>query len=195
MKMTKGKAAGAATLITAIVLTVTSLIGKEEKPNNSGFKDPVFEKEMRAVGFHTGDSWCVFTCIYTYHKVLKDAWPKADSVLMKLASGNSQSFYRNVSLDKSGYFFITDSAMVGSICIWQHYKNGVGQWSGHAGLVDTVFRQGYKYDYHDVEGNTNSNGSSNGTTVLPKYRRYNWTNQNGLRNKGFIMINIRRAIP
>lgn len=182
--MTKNKKI-VGSIIGAIVLTITGIVGIQEKPNNSGFKDPVFEQEMKKVGWHTGDAWCVYTCIYTYHKVLKDKWPKADSILMKIASGNSQSFYWNVYKNKSGYFYITDSAKYGSISIWQMYKNGKGLWSGHAGIV---ISKDNKLNYNTIEGNTNNNGSSEGYIIAYKKRNYTYQKMDGLRIKGFINI-------
>jgi hypothetical protein len=195
--------------IAAVIITVAiSLIGVKEKPNNSGFVVPSVEQAMREVGWHKYDSWCVYFAKLCWYRALSpfdtveyNRLSVTRDLAMKLISGNSQSTlanfqkYISTTLDKPVRFVVSDSAVVGSICIWQHYKNGVAEWSGHAGIVDSVFPPGYKWDYHTIEGNTNNNGSSNGDRVLPKYRRYNWTAINGLRNKKFIVINYSRYKP
>jgi hypothetical protein len=113
---------------------------------------------------------------------------------MKIASGNSQSFYWNIARNTSGYFFITDSARDGAICIWQRYKDGKGQWSGHAGIViEKIHRRGAEdAKFITIEGNTNDAGGSEGYIVARKVRKYNTTAVNGLRVKGFVNLNIRK---
>jgi hypothetical protein len=190
--MTKGQKikGGVAAVIVAVAI---SLVGIKEKPNNSGFVVPSFEQSMREVGWHKYDSWCVyFTKLCWYRSISNDT---VRNLAMKLISGNSQSTlanfqkYVSTTLDKPARFVVSDSAIKGSIVIWQHYKNGVPDWSGHAGVVDSVYPQSCYWDWHGIEGNTNNNGSSNGDGVYAKNRRYNWTQQNGLRTKKFIAIN------
>ena len=188
--MTKGKAAAGTSIIAAIILTAVTLIGTQEKPNNSGWYDAAFQKEMVAAGWHKGDSWCVYFCKVVWNKSITNDTVR--TLAMKMIVGNSQSTLANFRKDTSGWFVLTDSARKGSIVIWQHMKNGVPEWSGHAGIVDSVYPAGHKYDWSSIEGNTNNNGSSNGYIVLRKDRRYNWKAVNGLRIKKFIGINLRR---
>jgi len=199
--MKKGKKIAGTSVVVAIVMTAIGYIGFKEKPNNSGFQDRTLETYMRDIGWRPGDSWCVdFAKVCWYLSISNDT---VRNLAMKLIVGNSQSTLANfenyikstgIANPREQWFIISDSAIVGSIVIWQHYKNGIPEWSGHAGIVDSVFKHRY-YDFHTIEGNTNDNGSSNGDRVLPKYRRYNYTAVNGLRTKKFICINLKKYKP
>lgn len=187
-KAIKGGIAGV--IIAAIITFANVNIGQQEKPNNSGFKNPIFEKAMYGVGFHKYDSWCVyFAKLCWYIGISNDT---VRDLAMKLIVGNSQNTLYNFQHDKSGWFEITNYPQLGAIVIWQEYKDSIPKWSGHAGVVDSIFAKGGKYDWHDVEGNTNNNGSANGFEVLGKYRRYNWNVQNGLRIKAFIRFRVKK---
>jgi len=168
----KGTRATFITLASVIVLSAISYVGFKETPNNSGFQVASFEKSMREVGWHKYDSWCVYFCKLCWYQSIKNDTVR--NLAMKLITGNSQNTLANFQKDISGYFIVSDTAIVGSIVIWQHYNNGKPEWSGHAGLVDSAFKN-RRYNFHDIEGNTNNNGSSNGNIVLPKYHVYNRT--------------------
>jgi hypothetical protein len=67
--------------------------------------------------------------------------------------------------------------------IWQTYKNGVGQGSGHAGIVTKVNIN----NFQTVEGNTSAiSGTNEGIEVAERVREYNFDANNGLRLKGFV---------
>jgi hypothetical protein len=70
------------------------------------------------------------------------------------------------------------------VVIWQNHKEGKPLWSGHAGLVTDVFPDG---SFGTIEGNTNSDGSREGTSVQEKIRK-NVKVKNGLNILGFIII-------
>lgn len=168
--------------VAAIIYTAISYVGYEEKPNNSGFQSAVFEKEMREVGWHKYDAWCVYFCKLVWHRSISDS--AVNKTAMKLITGNSQGTLANFVRDTSGYFAITDTAFPGSIVIWRTYKNGKGYYSGHAGIV-TGNNQTY---FTTVEGNTNNAGGSEGYIVAKKTRKYSRDTQNGLRLMKFIKI-------
>ena len=48
------------TLQETIIKEAKKLIGKKEIPQNQGFEDKELEREMIAIGWQIGWSWCVF---------------------------------------------------------------------------------------------------------------------------------------
>jgi len=170
------------TLIAAIVYTAVSLIGQRETTNNSGFADKSFQREMEQVGWHKYDSWCVYFCKLVWHRAIDDS--AVNITAMKLITGNSQSTLANFTRDRSGYFYLSDTAAPGSIVIWQQYQNGKGLWRGHAGIVI----EHYPAYFVTVEGNTNSSGGREGYMVARKTRKYSRDVNNGLRLRKFIAI-------
>jgi hypothetical protein len=70
----------------------------------------------------------------------------------------------------------------GDIVIWQTYRKGKAQSTGHAAIVMEVNSRSIK----TIEGNTNDIGGREGYTVATKNRSINFTNDNGLRMLGFI---------
>ena len=69
-----------------------------------------------------------------------------------------------------------------NIVIWQTYKKGKAQGTGHAAIVMEVGEDTIK----TIEGNTNDKGGREGYIVASKSRSINFTNDNGLRMLGFI---------
>jgi hypothetical protein len=169
-------------IVAMIIATAVSYIGKEEKPNNSGFKDAQFELAMSQIGWHKGNSWCVYFCKLVWSTSISNDTLR--NLAMRNINGNSQVTLSNFQKDKSERFVLSDSAVPGAIVIYQEFKNGTGLPSGHAGIVIET-HPGY---YYTVEGNTNNNGSSNGYIVAKKKRKYNFMTLNGLRLRKFISI-------
>jgi len=155
-----------------IIEVAKSFIGQEEKIKNSGFKNGWFEKLMRSVGFYTGAPWCAFFA--------KLVW-KGSGVDHSLISG---SVYRTMmNATKAGNWHV--SPVSGCIVVWIRFKNGKPLKKGHVGVYITKTNN----QILTIEGNTNEDGSSEGTDVLAKNRRIDWTNKNGLRLMGFIHPN------
>lgn len=152
-------------------------IGQKEISGNLGFQSQEFERLMKEVGWHEGDQWCVYFAKLTWYNRSPD-WLKPK--IKKSISGSSQQTWENVSKDPA--FVVSKIPKPGDMVIWQTYKNGVGEWSGHAGIVTKV---GFN-DFKTIEGNTNDAGSREGYTVAPKDRPFNFDVNNGLRLKGFI---------
>lgn len=178
----KTKAGIATTTIAAILLTAVTYLGKQETKNNSGFQDKVFQQEMVSVGWRPGYSWCVYFTKLVWKKSISNDTIR--NLSMKLINGNSQVTLANFQKDLSGRFILTDSALPGAIVIFQEFKAGKGQPSGHAGIVTEVFPG----RYNTIEGNTNDVGGREGYIVAAKHRKYNFGTYNGLRLRKFISV-------
>ena len=165
-----------------IVDIAKSFLGQTETPNNSGFKDKNFETAMKSVGWVKGYSWCVLFVKLVWKNAIADETTRAAA--MKLINPNSQATLQNFIKDKSGLFEISDKATPGAIAIFQTFKNGKGQWTGHAGLVTAA----YPDYFESIEGNTNDAGGREGYIVATKKRKYNSAVTNGLRLRKFISI-------
>lgn len=134
-------------------------IGKKEKPKNSGFIDPDFEKEMVRAGWLKGDPWCA-----TFVKmVFRKLWTGAQlaAVNIQFNSSAKQTFDR---VKKAGVFEVGMIPEPGAVVIWLH-GNGP---AGHAGMVKSVSLE--TNTMYTIEGNTNAAGSREGEVVAQKAR-------------------------
>lgn len=144
-----------------IAAKAKQFIGQEEILGNLGFKDEQFQEYMESVGWDKGQAWCA----YFAELVWKLAYAEFNSTwvdrLDKLFSAGAVKTWRNF---KYSDFVTINEPGVGDVVIWQKYKDGVPQWSGHAGIVVKV-----EGDYFwTVEGNTNDKGSREGYIVAEK---------------------------
>lgn len=153
-------------------------IGKKEKSGNSGFYDPLLEKEMRAVGWVPGYAWCACILekwVWQAHPELKD---KVKGLFVPSAVGTYKQ------LVGAGY----QRSMVpevGSLVFWQKMDDGKALWTGHCGIVSSVTSP---TTFLSIEGNTNSSGSREGDSVQEKARRVNPEVTDGLKVIGFIKL-------
>lgn len=161
-----------------IARTASSFVGQEEITGNLGFKDDQFQKMMEAVGWKRGEAWCA----YFAELVWKLAYANHQDVnqeLDGLFSGSTVQTWKNFSASE----WATDQIPeLGSVAIWQKFKNGEAQWSGHAGIVVDIEDNRFS----SVEGNTNDQGGREGYIVARKDRLYRFNTESGLRLLGFI---------
>ena len=153
-------------------------VGKTEKPGNSGFTDVDFEKRMRAVGFVTGHAWCA----YFTELVFKEAYPEKFFELDNLFSGSTIQTFKNF---RDAAYLIGYAPQPNTLVIWQSYKDGKPQATGHAGVVLNV-RSSWEFD--SIEGNTNSEGGREGFEVAVMPRKVLAKVTTGLKILGFIQI-------
>lgn len=120
---------------------------RETGGNNVNFNNEEFKEKMKAAGWYSGASWCMFFAKMVYENV----YPDLKSDFRKSLSGSTQTSWKNVKNGKSDSLKIVTSgpAQVGDIVIWQNYDNTA---YGHAGIVTKV--KGNKYE--STEGNTSS---------------------------------------
>lgn len=153
-------------------------IGQEEIKGNQGFKDQVFDKEMRAIGFKNGYAWCVLFCELCWKKGYRDFDKSYLPLLDEEITAGAVRTWRHFK----AMGWTSQRPVVGAMVIWQTYKDGEPKTTGHAAIVKE-----YTGDYiTTIEGNTNDKGGREGYIVAEKNRKMNFTNDNGLRMLGFI---------
>lgn len=155
-------------------------INKKEKPNNSGFEDPEFEKDMIAVGWEKGMSWCALFQKMIFNKAYQFSSATNGKFILLFNPGAVKTFNNF----KSNKFQISNKPVLGSLVIWQDYKNGVAQWQGHAGIVSGVIDD---HNFTSIEGNTSGGGSRNGDRVYEHTRKVE-VKANGLNVLGFVIV-------
>lgn len=161
-----------------IALTASNFVGQTEIKGNLGFNDRQFEEMMKAVGWKRGEAWCAYFAELIW-KLANVQEPAVNEELSKLFSGSTVQTWKNFL---NSQWLNAEEPVKGAVAIWQKYKNGEAQWSGHAGIV--VEMEGNKF--FSVEGNTNDHGGREGYIVALKGRTYNRNTDNGLRLLGFI---------
>lgn len=145
-------------------------IGQKEKPGNDFDTDTPLGKILKEAGQKDGEAWCCYFQEAIFVETLRALF----------SASTVQTFY---NFKNAGYE-IHDVPKVGTLVIWQSYKDGKPIWSGHAGLVTKVNADG---SFVTIEGNTTEAGSREGTSVQEKVRK-NVRVENGLNILGFITI-------
>jgi hypothetical protein len=153
-------------------------LGEVEKAANSGFRNPILEAEMRAVGWVKGYAWCTLIA----ERWAKKAFPEKAKEFDKLFDPSAVKTYRNFL--KAGYK-ISPTPVVGALVIWQKYNKGQASWQGHAGIVSEVISDS---EFKSIEGNGSVKGSREGTTVVEQRRKV-LKLDTGLNVLGFIILN------
>lgn len=153
-------------------------IGKKEKVSNSGFEDPVLEKEMREVGWEPGWSWCACA----QERWVWKAYPELKETVKGLFVASAVNTFRN--LVRAGYKH-SMIPTVDALVYWQRMQDGKPQWQGHAGVVSKVVKS---TEFWSIEGNTNQAGSSNGDGFYEKHRSVRADVENGLKVIGFVTL-------
>ena len=161
-----------------VISIATSYLGKTETPNNSGFKDSVFQKKMQEVGWVKGYAWCSYFCELVYKEASCER--TVTTLLAKLFSGSATATFKNFDLDKT--FKTGKEPKIGALVIFR-YGNG---WQGHAAIVTEVVD---KNTIRTIEGNTNNLGSREGIVVAKKTRLINKPfTSTGLNFVGFVYL-------
>ena len=161
----------------SVIEIAKSYLGKTEKPSNAGFNDKIFEEKMKEVGFEKGQAWCCYFAELCFKEAIKDRYIGIEGLFSASTVQTFQNF-------KKAKYEISNKPIEGALVIWQNYKDGKPQWSGHAGVCvevidDTTFKS--------IEGNTNDDGSREGYEVALKTRKVKEV-KNGLKVLGFIKI-------
>lgn len=114
-------------------------LGIKEKGNNNGWQDVYFDdlnmsftELMKTVGWENTHAWCA----YFAELVWKLAYAKTDSTMVnrldKLFSSNSVNTWMNFKDQQY------KTPVVGSLVIWNLYKDGKATNKGHTGIVIDV---------------------------------------------------------
>jgi hypothetical protein len=172
------------TLNGAILSYAFEFIGQEEKSGNMGFKDPEFDALIREkTTFQNGHAWCVYFCWLCWDLAYDDFNLPFQHIKEEMTGGAVRTYrhFRDMG-------WISRTPRVGSIAIWQKYKNGKATQSGHAAIVEK-WDDNYIYT---TDGNTNDKGGREGYVVANnKKRGLSFSKKkNGLVLKGFIIPKI-----
>jgi hypothetical protein len=155
-------------------------VKKDGKYGNYGFVNPAFQAELIEEGWHVGWAWCaIFAKV-----VFNNCFPQNAKVLSSLFSPSAVQTYNNFK--KAGYA-VSVIPSVDSLVIWQHYKNGVAESTGHAGIVVSVNIKDPQA-FESIEGNTSVPGEREGFIVRRNPHRVNMDVQTGLRILGFVTV-------
>lgn len=153
-----------------------SYLGQQETAGNSGFVSKEFEAKMAATGWQKSHSWCCYFCELVAKEAAesKEEWNRLD----KLFQPSCTATYANFA--GSEYYKVSKTPKPGSLIVWRY---GQG-WRGHIGLVENCKGK----IINTIEGNTNKAGSREGTHVLRKQRKLEFTDNIGLNLIGFIYL-------
>lgn len=164
-----------------VIETALKYVGQTEKSGNMGFTQIEFERKMEAVGFDKGHAWCA----YFSELVFKEAYPEKKSELNTLFNASAVKTFQNF---KDAGYVINELPQEGNLVIWQTQKDGIAQWTGHAGIVVSVEQEPNHWKFESVEGNTNDGGGREGYIVARKKRKVLKDVPDGLKVLGFVQI-------
>jgi hypothetical protein len=131
---------------------------------NAGWTNPVYEADMKALGWEKGDEWCAASAILDWKKGYAGS-PVVWQIASKLVSLNSQQMARNFHADPV-WPTSTSIPKLGAIVVWQAGNSAV---EGHCGIVVTI--NGNRFT--SVEGNTTSETKPNPNPKVSE--RDGWT--------------------
>jgi hypothetical protein len=149
-----------------IIETANAYLGNEETPNNSGFKNPDFEAEMREAGWEPGEAWCASFTKLVFKKAYQDQ-PDIQAEIERLFSKSATKTHAN--FDASDWKTRNpDGSMImkpaeGALVVWRMGKS----WAGHIGIVTKRISD---TEFETIEGNTNEEGGREGIEVAYKRR-------------------------
>jgi len=156
-------------------------VGQQEKPNNSGFINPAFEKQMTLVGFNPGESWCCLFAELCWSHAFGRLQPAGVAKVSALFSESCLKTWSNAKTSKDFKIGMTPKA--GAVALFQH---GTG-WTGHAAIVTSYDPKADKDNFLTIEGNTNAAGGREGIEVARKKRPLTFAKKpNALNLLGFI---------
>ncbi len=165
-----------------IVSVSMAHVNQQETKNNSGFKDPNFEKKMKWVGWLKGHPWCSYfvELVYKEANIKTSNSKEIEALLDSLFSGSVAKTFNNFKtfIAKNNKFFkISNTPKKGSIVIWRSKTNPL---FGHTAVIVDVKSNN---EFVTVEGNTNDEGGREGYEVAVRKRNMSG---NGYKLVGFI---------
>ncbi len=152
-------------------------IGQTEIKGNMGFSNPDFEQRMKDVGFKPSYQWCAIFAELVWHEAFQ-----GNKEMLAIIKDNCSPSAVKTFENFRGLEMTSDKPIVGSIVIWQSWRNGHRHWTGHAGIVVEVNDK----TFVSIEGNTNDSGGREGYIVARKTRSYRTKVYNGIAVLGFI---------
>lgn len=161
---------------------------KENGKGNAGFVNQAFLTEMIEEGWQKFWAWC---CVLQ-RVVYVNSYPEHTTLLRKLFSPSVLTTLNNF---RNAGFIVGTKPVIDSLAVWQSFKDGHAQITGHIGCVSSVDVN--KLRFSDISGNTNSAGSREGDTCAEKDHSYDkeaFLVNNGLRLIGFIHVPLKLEV-
>lgn len=161
--------------------------GIKEKGNNQGWEDvyfptlgKTFQELMVSAGWESSHAWCA----YFTELIWKLGYKHYDHPLYyKLEDLFSASVMNSWYNFKRSDFICSHKPELGSLVIWNLYKNGKQTTSGHTGIVISIKGS----VIYTIDGNTSDRNNRDGDQVARKSWLINYTKkENGLNLIGFI---------
>jgi len=155
-------------------------VGKKEVPGNQGFEDKDFDALIRHfTTFKNGHAWCVYFCWLCWQLAYDDFSEDFSTAKAEFSGGAVRTYRHFKSIG-----WTSKEPKVGSIAIWQKYKDGVATSQGHAAIIE-YWNESFIFT---VDGNTNDKGGREGYIVADDKKRSRSfkPRKNGLVLKGFI---------
>jgi hypothetical protein len=156
---------------------------KEVGGDNLGI---VIEGFQRAVdGKAKGEKWCmcfVQFCAKASTKIVQDILPHQKVTLALPSSEHCMTCWSNT------YPFPdlrSKTPQIGSVAIWQYFKNGIPNQAGHTGVVISVSEDGQAFE--TIEGNTSSAVAVDNDGDGVYLKRRDLKGSLGMRVQGFIL--------
>jgi len=140
----------------AIVEIARKDLGQKEKKGNSGFVSAIKEAKMKLVGWIKYQSWCAYNAESYWLDAFKIHKPTHVKLLSKYFSGSVYQTWKNFRASRE-FKTSPNKPVLGALAIWQDGTSGLG----HMGVVSII--EGVTF--WSIEGNTNAQGSREGTIV------------------------------
>ncbi len=159
-------------------------VGVKEIKNNELFDRKGFKKFLEGGSWDIGQAYCMYFAMQCW----RIAYAKSgnshiltDILDHHFSPSAKRSFDKFDSID-----MVSGTPQIGSIAIWQLWKDGQPQWQGHAGIVENInFANNMIFT---IEGNTGNPDQRTGDGVYRKDRSLLMTmKDDGLNLIGFII--------
>ena len=174
----------------AVLETAREWVGIQEISGNMGFDNARFQHLMKIAEWNEREAWCLYFCELCCTVPMYSGKSKTHAKLLELFSGSAVQTYNNFRKDTSGLFVVDHIPVPGAIAIWQTYRDGKADWTGHGAIVELV----KELQFSSIDGNTNSEGGREGKEIARMAGSYRhrldtaFQVNNGLRLKGFIKL-------
>jgi hypothetical protein len=166
-----------------IVEQAQQWVGVKEIKDNILFNKKGFKKFIEASGQKDGEAYCIYfaeSCVtFAY---IKSGNSDVAAEYSKIITPNAVQSFKNA--EAAG--LTSGTPQIGSIAIWQMFKDGEGTTLGHGGVVEHI--NFANNNIFTIEGNTGNPDERTGDGVYRKTKSLFMTKkENGLVLLGFII--------
>jgi hypothetical protein len=173
------------TINEVIIAEAAKWVGTKELINNKEFSTKGFYEFLSSSDWDEDLAYCMYFAEAVWRKAYITAGYSA--IAKELEPILTPSAVKSLANAKTMWTGgVSGTPQIGSIAIWQRYKDGKRTWMGHAGIVERInFANNMLFT---IEGNTNKPGDREGDGVYRKNRHLLMTEKdNGLVLQSFII--------